>query len=110
MPIPYDSTRKSLYTPEWLSTVFEPAKPYTEAQICVEASRLAYLKFETSTTEKDKLSAALSLVGYTQTECRSDLSTQLAATFNPGTQTALIAFRGTQSCDISDLATDAHFT
>ena len=109
MPTPYDPTRKSLLTPEWLPTVFERDKPYTDAQICTEASRLAHCKFETSTTEEDKLSAALNLVGYTQTECHSNLSTQLAATFNPSTHTALITFRGTQADDISDLATDAHF-
>jgi hypothetical protein len=66
MPAPYDPTRKSLYSPEWQPTVFERDKPYTDPQICAEASRLAYIKDETSAIEKDKLSTALSLLGYHQ--------------------------------------------
>jgi triacylglycerol lipase len=110
MPIPYDPTRKSLYTPQWQPTIFEQGKTYTDALFCAEASRLAYIKFETSPVEKAKLTAALSLVGYTQTESHSNASTQLLATFNLNTQTALIAFRGTQTDDISDIATDANFS
>jgi Lipase (class 3) len=82
MPTPYDPSKKSLYTPEWQPTLFELGKTYTDALICAEASRLAYIKFETSPAEKDKLAAALSLVGYTRTACHSNQSTQLAATFN----------------------------
>ena len=37
MPTPYDPTRKSIHTPQWLPTVFERDKPYTYAQICADA-------------------------------------------------------------------------
>jgi triacylglycerol lipase len=110
LPTPYDPTRKSLFAPQWQPTIFESGKIYTDALICAAATRLAYIKFESSPAENAKLADALSLVGYTQTDTHSNASTQLLATFNPSTHTALIAFRGTQTDDISDIATDAYFS
>jgi pimeloyl-ACP methyl ester carboxylesterase len=109
MNVPYDATKKSLYSPEWLPKIFERGKPYSDALICVEASRLAYIRFEDSDARRDELASSMALAGYTTTACHAHLSTQTVAAFNPDTKTALIAFRGTQADSFNDVSTDANF-
>lgn len=108
--IPYDATRKSLYHPGEAVNFFQfgSSQTATEAALCAEMARLVYVK------QKDRLIAYLDRarfdlhwsMGYDNA-----LGTQLfiAKTRpNPGNPLiVVVAFRGTEPDDPSDLVADA---
>ncbi|MFZ2170640.1 MAG: lipase family protein [Methylococcaceae bacterium] len=109
--IPFDATRKSLYHPGEAVNFFQFGSAQTETYdaLCAEMARLAYVK------DEDQLKKYLDraefdlhcLIGY------GDKGTQLfIAKTRPDTDTAhpplvVVAFRGTEPDDPSDLVADA---
>jgi predicted lipase len=107
VPIEYDSRRAALYAPERQQTLFQRGQTYSPLQLAVEGARLAYYRAEKSEAEKARLAEALARVDFTTLVLFTDAKTgteAFAARRDDGT--TLLAFRGTQPDDVTDLATD----
>ena len=108
MVIAYDPMRSALYTPEARDTVFETGLSVSPLQIAVEGARLAYCRAEESPEQMKRLSDALARAGFGPPRMFVD-NTSGAAGFGSlraSPKTALIALRGTQPDDVSDIAHD----
>jgi len=108
LTIPYNATRQALFHPEQADDFFQHGAISSDAALCAEMARLAYVK------EDGRLRQYLTRARF-----------ELIATINynaPGTQAfiaksqtetpnriAVMAFRGTQTDDPSDLFMDARF-
>ncbi|HYM34090.1 MAG TPA: lipase family protein [Steroidobacteraceae bacterium] len=106
--IGYDSSRAALYSPEKSETVFQTACSYSHLQTAVECARLSYFRVEESELEYQRLTEALGRVGFDRPTLFVDAATgtEAFATRRANDGTALIAFRGTQPDDFTDIATD----
>jgi hypothetical protein len=106
--IDYDASKDALYHPEHADTLFHCGFDYSAEQLCVECSRLAYIRFETGEQEMSRLSTALVCAGFQQYETFLDAQSdsQAFAAAHPKAELVLVAFRGTQGDKITDLATD----
>lgn len=101
----YDATRESLYHPGNANNFFQLGTIKDDAALCAEMSRLAYVKEESRLVEylkragfqKDKI------IGY------ADNGTQLFIASRPDDNLTVVAFRGTEPDDPSDIFTDAKF-
>lgn len=105
-PIPYDASRKSLYRPGDADDFFPDGSIQSDAALCAEMSRLAYVE------EENRLETYLGRIGFRKdsTIGYKEKGTQLfIASKNDGSLT-VVAFRGTQSDDPTDLFTDAKFS
>lgn len=109
MRIPYDISRTALFSPEQMPTIFVRGTDYDEATLCAEASRLGYIRFESTETEKQRLVHSLAPVGFTNLNVCSEAGTQVVVASDPDRQRTLVIFRGTQPDDISDITTDVDF-
>lgn len=112
--IPYDSSRTALFSPALHPTLFQAGQNYSHVQLGLEAARLAYLKFELKATlpqEAIKLDQALALVGFGQVKAFNNPQTgsQGFGAYRPSDKLALLAFRGTEAQERTDLSTDADF-
>jgi hypothetical protein len=103
--IPYDASRKSLYHPGEADNFFQLGSIPNEAALCAEMSRLAYVKDERLLTQY------LGRAGF-----RQDLALgygsrgiQVFIASKQDNNLAVVAFRGTELDDPSDLFTDANF-
>ena len=103
--IPYDASRKSLYHPGEADNFFQLGSIPNEAALCAEMSRLAYVK------DERLLAQYLGRAGF-----RQDLAlgygsrgTQVFIASKQDNNLAVVAFRGTELDDPSDLFTDANF-
>ena len=103
--IPYDPSRRALYSPE----LSEPPADFTSSWdvdwICAELSRLAYYRFETG--DKPRLDAALNAAGFTKAATFQFAAAGAEAIATTAGDTAFVAFRGTQPDDLRDLIADA---
>lgn len=108
MAIPYDPSRVALYSPEKRETIFIAGHTYSPLQLAVEASRLAYIRAETSASELRRLTEALARVDFAAPTLFIDAGTgtQAFGAYRQRDATMLIAFRGTQPDEVADLATD----
>lgn len=103
---PYDSSRKSLFTPGLADDFFQLGEISSDAALCAEMARLVYVK------EEALLEEYLGRAGFIKnlTLGYGAHGTQLFIATRPQDQLTIISFRGTESDDPSDLFTDAHFT
>jgi hypothetical protein len=110
MPVAYDSSPTALLQPERADTVFRLGPPSCLEALAVEAVRLAYLRFEASSAEHDRLVEALELVGFGAPAC-FDSAPSAGAGYGTvrANGLALLAFRGTQPERLRDLMTNAQF-
>ena len=111
--IPYDPTRRALYTPAVSpAPLFVADRTYTDEQIAVEAARLAYLKAEQSEAELVTLAGALALLSFAPPVLFSDSPTggQAFGAFRAADGLALLAFRGTQPDEATDIQADLSAT
>jgi pimeloyl-ACP methyl ester carboxylesterase len=110
MPIEYDASTEALLHPERRETVFRAGQQYELVQLAVEMARLAYYKAEISSTERERLAAALNLVGFSRFEhFSSAIGAQAFAASRPADRLALVAFRGTEADSLQDIGIDASF-
>jgi hypothetical protein len=109
--IEYDPTRQALLSPESRSTVFVAGKNHTHLQIAVEAARLAYVRAEHDSVALQRLTDALGIAGFSQPRIFTDSASGSAAygAYRPTDGLAMVAFRGTQPEEVSDIATDIQF-
>lgn len=108
MPIDYDSTREALQRPELQATVFAAGRRYTPQQIAVEAARLAYVRSEVSPAHHARLQADLARaeLGELHTFLDSSTGAQGFGACRADRSLVLVAFRGTQPDEITDLIHD----
>jgi Lipase (class 3) len=104
----YDATKRALFFPQEMPSIFEANTKYTDAVLSAEAARLAYIRFEKEDAEKERIKQSLDVVGYSDVKFENNEGTQVFAALNATTRTAIIAFRGTQIDSMSDIYTDLH--
>jgi hypothetical protein len=106
--MPYDASRTALFTPQNRPTLFVPGQAYDVRALCVEAARLAYVHAENGGAELQTLTDALAIVGFDAPTCFSDSTTgtQGFGAIRQADGLALLAFRGTEPTEFSDIATD----
>jgi len=113
MSIPYDASRESLYEPGKADNFFNikhtPIQFFleNEAALCVEMSRLAYVK------EESRLDKYLGIAGFTKAKAinytHEGTQVFIASKQNGDKTLIVISFRGTEKDDPSDLFVDARF-
>ena len=109
LTIPYDATREALFHPERADDFFQHGAISSDAALCAEMARLAYVK------ERERLTQYLgrarfeliATIGYDAPGTQAFIAKSQTDTPN---RVAVMAFRGTQTDDPSDLFTDARFT
>jgi hypothetical protein len=106
--MPYDASRTALFTPQNRPTLFIPGQTYDVHALCVEAARLAYVHAENGGAELQTLTDALAMVGFDTPTCFSDSTTgtQGFGAIRQADGLALLAFRGTEPNQFTDIATD----
>jgi hypothetical protein len=104
-PIPYDATRNALFHPGTATDFFAQGRPETDTALCAEMARLAYVKDLTDL--KSYLARAgfelNGVLGYTRRGTQAFVARDRASTVT------VVAFRGTEPDDPSDLFADAKF-
>ena len=102
--IPYAASRKSLYHPGEADDFFRLGPIRDHAALCAEMSRLAYVKDET------RLRLYLGRIGYSQNLAFGYVTdgTQGFVASNQDDHVTVVAFRGTEPDDSSDLFTNAN--
>ncbi len=106
--LPYDASRLALYQPQQRDTVFVPGKAPGRLLLGAEAARLAYVRCENGPAERARLDGMLATIGFGPATCfhEAGMSAQGYAAYRADDGLALVAFRGTEADDLSDLATD----
>jgi len=104
----YDPSRNALYSPERRDTLFECDRPYSELQLAVEFSRLAYVRAEQSPLELERLRASIARVGFADLVLFNNPATgsQAFGARRKSDQVTVVAFRGTQPESKRDLESD----
>lgn len=102
----YDASRQSLYHPGAATDFFQTGKPASEAALCAEMARLAYVK------EPERLENYLARAGFSlqRTFGYGDHGTQafIAIGSASGQETVVVAFRGTEVDDFKDALADVN--
>jgi Lipase (class 3) len=103
--MPYDATRNSLFHPGLADDFFLPRRPDTDIALCAEMARLAYVK------ETGRLEIYLERAGFEvgQAVGYARGGTQAFVAHDQANKITVVAFRGTEPDDPSDLFTDAKF-
>jgi hypothetical protein len=101
--IPYDASRASLYHPGAANDFFSWGAPQNDAALCAEMSRVAYVK------EVSRLAGHLQQAGYRLVAALGYGQAGNQAFIAGSADRTLVAFRGTEPEDPSDLFTDARF-
>lgn len=117
MSVPYSAEKDDLYHPAKHAVFFPAGRPKSDAALCAELSRLAYCRLETSFGfDKDRIRKVLARVGFTDcqffensvdSDCEGTHCFLALEEDNQRTpKLALVAFRGTDKDDATDLAHD----
>ena len=107
--IPHDASRTALLQPGSATDFFSLGDLTSEAALCAEMARVAYVKDEARLREYLTRARGVGLAGF---ELRATIGYQGGGTQGfvataPGV--AVVAFRGTETDDPTDLFTDANF-
>ena len=108
--IPYDPGHAAVYQPELRESLFHAGAPGSDAALATEAARLAYVRFEESAEQAQRLRAALAATGFDAPALFNHAATdgQAFGTLRAD-GLALLVFRGTQPDKRADLLSDADF-
>jgi triacylglycerol lipase len=106
--IDYDASRNALYHPALRPTVLCDGMELTPDALCAECSRLAYLHFESDAAQRQQLIDALACASLTQWAGFNDAASgsEAFAAIDRNSGAVLVAFRGTEPGDFTDLGTD----
>jgi hypothetical protein len=104
----YNPSLSALSFPEKIPPLFDPSRVYNRDTIAVESARLAYFKFEKDPQSRQIIESALAIVGFDHVEYFSGHvhGGQAVAAWQIAGNDALIAFRGTQPDNLTDIVTD----
>lgn len=108
MTLPYDPSRTALFHPEQSETVFSADAVPELPALAVEAARLAYYRAETDPLDTQRLGAALARAHFHSLTQFVDphVGTYAFAALRDSDNLALLAFRGSQPDDVTDLGND----
>ncbi len=113
--IPYTASQDDLFNPGKREGYF-PDKQQSAAALCAEMSRLAYCRLEPDFGfDKPRVEDTLDRIGFTECDFFESLGTTRGegvhcfVTTRPNDKLAVVAFRGTDASDLSDVAYDADF-
>jgi len=113
MGIPYSAEKDDLYYPAKNAALFPNGRPQSDAALCVEMARLAYCQLDTCFAfDQDRIRKILGRIQFTDckffetaTEPDGGGSHALLA-LDANRKMAVLAFRGTDKDDFSDLMDD----
>ena len=105
--IPYSPWREDLYHPCKNARFFSDGLPRAREALCAELARLVYCPFEVDNTNEQKVRTILQGVGFENTQFFSGAGTQGFLTRSQAQRLSVLVFRGTESQEFTDLATDA---
>lgn len=100
----YDSSRDALYRPHLGHDFFPVKDGIPDDLLCAECSRLVYKRFESVPDEEHEARSALLSVGYDEVAWFNRDGSQAFAAWSPSSRTAVVAFRGTEQEDFTDMA------
>ena len=115
MVIPYSAAKEDLYYPARHAEFFTKGRPKSDAAICVEMARLAYTRKEPSFAfDRDRILKVLATVGFA--DCRffekptgpQGQGSHGFLAIDRSEKLAVLAFRGTDKDDPTDLMDDAN--
>jgi hypothetical protein len=111
MAFPYAASRDALYFPESCEDLLLQYPHTGILSLAAEASRLAYLRSETDSKERHRLTENLENAGFQppQILAKTALGAYAYAAFRTRDRLALISFRGTHVDDAKDLCTNINF-
>jgi hypothetical protein len=101
----YDASRTALLTPGHKAGFFPAGRPPSEAALCAELSRLAYVPFERDAEARLAVVSALRRAGFERSLLLSAGGTQAFLAHDPHSGLSVLVFRGTE-LDPRDWATD----
>lgn len=104
--VPYDATKKALLNPEQAEVLWETGDCDSITTICCQCSRLAYKHFESAEIDAKGVRDSLRRAEFSDVEFLSDRAHAIAARSANG-KVRVLAFRGTNADDPSDISTDA---
>lgn len=104
--IPYDPTRRALYTPCADAIALDPRATRNEALLCAELSRLIYCPFERDEATKQALLNQLAGIGFSDCVLFNENGLQACLTVDPVKQIGILVYRGTQPDDWKDIVAD----
>ena len=105
--VPYDPTRRALYTPCADALSLDPRTMQSEALLCAELSRLVYCRFESDEAIRQAIQSELAAIGFTAPIYFNENGLQAFLTINPAKNLAVLAYRGTEPNEASkDILTD----
>ncbi|MBW8875772.1 MAG: lipase family protein [Acidobacteria bacterium] len=102
--VPYDPTRDALYRPHLTHDFFPVKEGLPDDLLCAECSLLVYKHFESVPDEEQEARSALQSVGFDEVAWFNQGGSQAFAAWSPRSQTAVVAFRGTEEDDPTDMA------
>jgi hypothetical protein len=111
----YSATQEDLFNPGRRDGFFSP-KPLSDADLCSEMARLAYCRKESDFGfDRDRIEEILRRVEFTNCQFFESQGTQLGKgvhcflALRENDKLVVVAFRGTDASDISDVAYDGEF-
>src|SRR5271154_6945166 len=117
MPIAYSASKVDLYYPARSANFFPDGFPPTEAGLCAEMARLAYCRVEPYFQfDRDQIGSVLGGLGFKCEFFESAGTPEGRGTHgflavhddaNPEAKLAVVAFRGTDAADPTDIGDDA---
>jgi pimeloyl-ACP methyl ester carboxylesterase len=119
MPVAYSASKLDLYYPARSANFFPSGLPATEAGLCAEMIRLAYCRKEPYFQfDQDQIGSILARLGFSCEFFESAGTPEGRGTHgflavhedaNPAARLAVMAFRGTDADDPTDIGDDADF-
>lgn len=104
--IPYDRSRRALYTPCADAIALDESATRSEALLCAELSRLVYCPFERDPATQQAVEDQLAGVGFRECIFFKETSAQAFLAINATKNLGVLAFRGTQANEWQDILTD----
>jgi hypothetical protein len=115
MTIAYSPRKDDLFYPCKTAVFFPAGAPQSDAALCVELSRLAYCRSQTTFAfDQARISGELGKIGFTAAgffesqQIKKDGGTHCFVAVSNDQKLAVVAFRGTDKDDPTDLADDGN--
>jgi hypothetical protein len=100
----YDSSRDALYRPHLAHDFFPVKIGLPDDLLCAECSLLVYKRFESFPDEEHEARSALLSAGFDEVAYFNRDGSQAFAAWSSNSRTAVVAFRGTEQEDFTDMA------
>ncbi|MDQ3261899.1 MAG: hypothetical protein M3Q00_14180 [Pseudomonadota bacterium] len=106
--IPYDPSRRSLYTPCADAIFLDASATRSEALLCAELSRLVYCAFDRDAAVRHAVTTQLAAIGLSDTVFFDAAGLQALLTVDTVKRLGVLVYRGTQADELKDLLANAN--